>query len=65
MRDFTYQYSEPALELRVSRLSALRMLRECQMCINQGGTAGIPVPMGLEFRLFIIYKNLIRCSFLL
>ena len=32
--------------------------RECQLSINQGGTAGVPVPMGLEFRLFILIGNL-------
>lgn len=49
MRGFRYGYPEPAPELRmgVRRLAALRFMREWHLCINQGGTAGIPVPMGI------------------
>lgn len=40
--------------MKICRSSAIKRLREAmQMLLNQGGTAGIPVPMGLELRRFL------------
>lgn len=56
VRDFSYQYPEPALELRmkIRRIAALKRIERVKRFINQGGTAGYPVPRGIGCPAFIL-----------
>lgn len=50
VEDSLWEYLEPTLELRmkICRISAIKRMREVMLIsLNQGGTAGIPVPMGI------------------
>lgn len=45
------------------RMSALAAGKMDAGCINQGGTAGFPVPLGLEIRLFSCCLSLMKCQY--
>lgn len=60
VEDSSWEYLEPALELRmkICRISAIKRKREViQRLLNQGGTAGIPVPYGIGVSAFLVYAS--------
>lgn len=57
MEDSSWEYLEPALELhmKICRISAIKRMREAmQTLLNQGGTAGVPVPIGIGAPAFFV-----------
>lgn len=41
--------------MKICRISAIKRMREVMMILlNQGGTAGIPVPMGIGAPAFLV-----------
>lgn len=60
VEDSSWECLEPALELhmKICRISAIKRMREVMLTLlNQGGTAGVPVPMGIGASAFCFMKG--------